>query len=857
MQVAKVRKKVVILHVFPYLMHLRGSKYGLLLVGALLAFSRMMPAQTLPDLPMDRHIQKGSLGCGAAYYMVTAPSEKGYADIAIVQRDEPLSESKREALHAAFFGRMGVAPAADGFVSDVDGSTVYRFRHIPFYRPEVLDSTLLYSFSLVAASKAQQAVIVSGDIDPVELKKKMDIFSMMVPRMLVKEAHVPDYEWEPSPAPLVLLHPGAPAEVSVTYACARIPFAYMNTAQALVTDLFGLEFQVLLRHRLERNLREARVPFGQISFRSLRSADYGGDERYTVAVQVDSALLDPAMRVLSATLAEMDAFGVTPVEYAQAKQVLQPQLQERAAAPPGSEEAVSRCIAHFLYGANLAPAGERLRLFSRKNVADSTGARLFNQFSGALLEQLSNLTLEYTGVPDTLDRDQALFYYNLSYLYGSLAPSGKDYSWNPADSLALEVNCPRTRVKTEKPEALTGGTLWTFGNGMRVIYKRVPGSGTFHYALLLNGGLSRIEGLRAGEGGYMGDMLALYDAGGLSAHRFRDLLEAGGVRLESQVQLSNTTLRGEAPSARLSLLLKALLGLANNRSVNREAFARYAAGQALQAPSLEQELESRLYPGYRYTAAKDPSVLSQETQDKAEQFYDERFARMNDGVLILCGDLPEEPTKKLLGRYLGGFRTLRGGVPRRPVELQTRSGVTTHTAEGPDKGISLLLDCDYTLTADHFYTAQVAVEALRRVMLQHLAGYGYGCQLRLDFLSQPQERVRLYLRCQPLPKENMPADIHQDSAEKALTAVRAALWTAGTLPIEPVDLEAWKARLAADTQAALSHESAFVDVLLARYAHNKDLISRYPQAIAGVSEAGVRELLRLLAGGGRIEWMVP
>ena len=60
---------------------------------------------------------------------------------------------------------------------------------------------------------------------------------------------------------------------------------------------------------------------------------------------------------------------------------------------------------------------------------DSTETRLFNQFSSSLLNQLSNLTLEYRARLDTLDEDNALFQYNLAYLYGSTFKESKDYSW--------------------------------------------------------------------------------------------------------------------------------------------------------------------------------------------------------------------------------------------------------------------------------------------------------------------------------------------------------------------------------------------------------------------------------------------
>ena len=197
-----------------------------------LCFAITVPAQQLPPLSVDPSIETGKLGCEAAYYIVKAPIRKGYASISLVQKGDSLTDLKRAGLSSAFLARMGVGPTGDGFLSEMEGSTIYTFKDVPFYRKDVLDSMLLYTFHKMSESSAPQAIIVSGDVEPaVELKKKMDIFSMMVPRMLVKENHRPDYVWEPSPAPSVHFLEGKQADVSVTYSGSRVPFPYMNTAQ--------------------------------------------------------------------------------------------------------------------------------------------------------------------------------------------------------------------------------------------------------------------------------------------------------------------------------------------------------------------------------------------------------------------------------------------------------------------------------------------------------------------------------------------------------------------------------------------------------------------------------------------------
>ena len=838
---------------------MRFSRLAYLCVALLptLLFSRIVPAQAqLAQLPADKNIRKGSLPCGLTYYMASAPEKKGYAHIALVQRDSPLSESKREALSSAFLGRMGIAPGADGFVSDVDGSTVYHFYDVPVYRPQVLDSTLLYSFSQVAASHAEQAIIVSGDIDPVELKKKMDMLSMMVPRMLVRENHNPDYVWEPSPAPSVLFWADGTTSVSVTYESARIPYQSMNTAQALVTELFGTELGVLVQHRLERNLNDAGIPFAGLEFKTQQSTVQGADERYTVRVNVPRNRQNEAMRVIAATLGELDSFGASPAEFGEAKQVMGPGLQQRAATRPSSEAYLDKCICNFLYGSQLSPDSELLRYFSRKNVADSTETRFFNEFTGDLLEQLSNLTLEYTGTPDSLDRDDALFYYNLDYLYGSVGPSGKDYRWHSADSVAFQWKIPKVRLKSEKPEVVTGGTIWTFSNGMRVIFKQVQGSGTFSYAVQLNGGLADVDGLKEGEGGYIGPILSTYDVAGIPASAFRDLLASNGISLAADVQLNGMSLRGSAPSDRLSLVLKALLGVTTYRSVNEEAFRRLCASASLETPPPTAALYRKLNPGYVYTTVPIPEALSEESLTKADAYFNERFTRMKDGVVILCGDLSPEAAKKQLSRYLGGFQTVPGNIVRRHVDMPTLSGVTTYTADSGTPGIHILMDADYTLTAAHYYTALVAAEALQKTLIDHLAGSAYTPEVSLRYTVHPEERFQLLVSCLPVDRQSLPSDVDPQSAEQTLTTLRAAIRNAALTPVEPVDLQAWKAGVEHRVTQQLSTPEGFTSTLLSRYAASKDLTSSYKDAIAAVSSAQIQTFLGALADGGRIEYLV-
>lgn len=791
----------------------------------------------------------GKLGCDASYYIVKAPIRKGYASIALVQKGDSLTAQKRAGLSSAFLTRMGVGPSRDGFLTEREGSTIYNFRDVPFYKKDVLDSMLLYTFQKMAESHAPQAIIVSGDVEPtVELKKKMDIFSLLVHKL---DAPVPEpaYQWNPN-QPVALDFNIGPGSISVTYAGNRIPDVFMNTAQALVTDIFGLEFLVLLKNRLEKDFAREGVTCSSVTFNSLRSCDYRGDERYTVTAGIAPGQEDQALRVMARTLASIDANGVTVKEFTDAKEVLKPGLLREAAA---MEDKIDPCIANFLFGANLAPASERVRLFARKNVPEETETRLFNKFASALLAGEDNLTLELSA-KDTLDPAEAFMVYNATYKNGLIVPFEADYTWHGADSAGIDFTPSRVRIQKEKPEPVSGGTVWTFSNGMKVVYKEIKGSRMFNYSLVLGGGLSQIPDLQEGEGGHIGQMLWLNDIGGIPAPVFRDVLEVNGLSMNADVHLNSLVLSGCAPSGKLAFLLKTLLAICNEREMNREEFLRYSAVQELKEPSAMDVIYSQLHPGFRYS--ERPGALTTQTQIKAEAYFADRFARFNDGVLIISGDLEAGVVKRLLGRYLGGFGVQKGTTPRRAVEFKQRNGTVTINGDKGPRGIYVVMEAPVAVTSDNFYLSTVAAQVMKQALIWELAPYGFTADVSVGPMTQPQERFYMEISCFPVPVDGLPGDVAEPDVTKAITAVRAAIAKAGKRLPSAVDVQAWKDGLLENVKVRMSASGGFTTAQQVRYALNKDLNSRYAESVQAITPEKLRGFLAALSAGGAVEYIV-
>ncbi|MBR4775468.1 MAG: insulinase family protein [Bacteroidales bacterium] len=746
----------------------------------------------------DGRVREGRLGCGVTYYLVKNDQAPGFAHIA-------------------------VAGKAD--------APVHHFPAVPVYKTVSLDSTLVKAFSLMA--DGPRAIVVSGDIDPAEIRRKLDLLSIQLPARPAAEADTLD-TWSSRREPVIRLSrpgEGALSRVEVCYDAPPVPAHQRNTAQALVTDIFSRELVFILRHRLEKELAGIPCLPPSVSYEGLSQGSTR--ELFRVSVSTPEEHLDRVTAIVAGTLSCLEKEGVTRTELEDARSAMMPAMALEASAPLSNREWAIRCIRHFHYGTHLAPFSEEYRLFGRKALEGDVYKDLLNNFSGGLLDHARNLTLTLETTRDTLDYGAALNAYIFDYLQARIDGSGgRDYSWHAADTLSLNVATTRIRIKSERTEPLSGGTLWTFSNGLRVVFKPVKGSGRLHYAWQLDGGLAQISGLKEGEGGYIGPLLDVFGVGEMSAAAFHDMLAANGISLESRVALNGLALCGSAPPERLSLLLKALLGVSANRSVDMDAFQDYLQRETLSGEIPSAMMLRKLHPGYVYGSWK--GSLSEKTLKKAEKFYDARLPHLADGILIISGDLSEETVRKHLLQYVGAIAPDHLSVPRRPVTLKTASGAQRVT--GAAEGAFLLTDAAYAYTAEHYYTARLAADELQDRLERRI---GPGVKVALRILRQPQERFRLLIGVER--REDLPL-------------VRGVLQAAAAEPLSAEDLKARRKKLEAVVKALLASPEGQVMALLERYSVNKDVTSRYGEAISAITAEGVQEFLRLMAEGGCIEY---
>ena len=849
------------------------------LTGLLLAVI-MMQGQPLPSLGTAREIKRASLPDGIQVYLVTNPAQKGFADFALVQRGVREPARAREALvdlpHFGarrpyrFLADNGVGYSEEGYVSQPADAVLYTLHDVPTYRESVADSTLLMLFDIASTCRKPQAIIVSGDIDAARIQERMGLLSMMVPT-LEQSYDGLEYRWSPRDSVSLLVSVNMTqdvAAVNAIFSTERLPKEEMDTPLPLVTSAYAAQLGQIIRKRVERSFRDAGIPLADFRYRYQDSAAGPGDERHSVTVYTSARQLDAATRRLAAVLSGLDCDGAGMDEFQDAKERLVSEAKRHEGGRRlSNREYLEKCVANYLYGANLASEATLNGFIVSRRLSDDRELELFNGFTTALLDSARNLTLRFD-IPDQGESRRGLL---RSFLRGWSNPAPAEaYKADFGDTLSLYQPGAKVRLRGDVAEPISGGRLWTFSNGIKVIYKKMPGQGEFHYALMLRGGVAEVAGLQAGEGAFVGDMLALSDVAGLNGTDFHAMLEANGITMHEAATLSDLRITGRAPRAKLPLLMRALLSMADARQPNRALFENYKAEEALRIDmealsprDVNSLMDSIMRPNYFYTERKQASRLRDDLPERAEQYFASVFDKVGDGILVFAGDLDEDVLKKELSRTLGDFRTQKRFSQRPRVESRFAAGSTTRTADsapgvvgGGEIGVSVAMSAAIPFNLENYMSFKVACAAIRKQLTAELAGQGAFAELSDRLELFPAERLSLYINCRPCRESGLPAGITPATPLQLLDAIREVTHSLGTLSVPAADLKAYKEALLNEMESRREDPAAVIDDVLVRYSEGKDLVTDYKAAIQRVSAESVAHIIAQLRAGAEVEYII-
>ena len=830
------------------------------------ASSIMMPAQKLPGLPKDNAITTGSLPNGISYYLVTNSAMKGVADFALVRKGLSDTLAARKELSAlphfnktapySFLARKGIGCGPEGYISYTGKSTLFRFGNVPVFDRAASDTTLLLLFDLIISQPYPHAIVIAGDINSGMIQERMKVLSMMVPARNPEKVD-DSYAWKPSEgveyAVEYAFDSPAVSSVALDFRAQRTPRDQMNTIQPFISRLFADELKQIVRNRLEESFLSRDLAVSDLTLDYTGSAETSGDEHFRVRAETAGGGLIPATLSMASTLSELGSKGVGLPEFSTARAATLAAFRR----PEDNAALVDRCVAAYLYNADLATNLTKTQFLSARNMSASVELPLFNAYIAALLDGARNLAVSWTGGTD--EYDGWIFPVAFRSTWNGVSMLQKplsDWKVGERDTLGLWSGRNKAKLKNTAPEPVSGGQLWTFSNGMKVIYKRLPSKGRFTYGLMVKGGYASVKDLSAGEGAFFSDMLSLYDVAGLSGKNFQRMLKVNGVDLQGRVSVSDLRIQGSAPSSRFGLVLKALLSLANDRSLNPAAFDAYRKRELARLQT--DFLDKLMYPDYAYSDRKSPAGLTPQTLVHADGYFSNQFMRMNDGVFVIMGDLPEATLQKTLSRHLGGFRVSRSTVNRPSLSYKLHQGKTTYSFDGSPTDIRIAMAAPLPFTTENYMAFKIAGMALYRSLSGILAVSGFSVSLSDRFNLYPQESGELIFTCSPAPEEGLPQGVKGGARQpmQALLAAREALDAALSRPISKEEMSACQALLSNEYANSLAVPENYLDAVLLRYSNGKDVLTDYAGRIRSVNADRVKEVFSALSDGLRIEYVV-
>lgn len=765
-----------------------------LILGLMMSAVAPAIAQDIPLMPVDPAVQCVVMPDGLSCYVADNPYVKGFADYALVCKES--------------------------------GEALMSLKDVPTVDASLTDSTLIRIMYEVQslAKPSGLAVIACGDLRADDVLRKLRYMSFMIPASgQVQSPEISGVCQSP-----VSFSIRTDASKGLSTACAqwvapRTPEAYLATTQPAVYDKAAHELGTIVTSRVRKTLRDKAVPVADVAFRHVGSLHSDSGETFAFEVTVRDTSIAEAEKALRAALASVDAYGASSSELILAENVYFKHLENEILKHDRTNAAyVQMCTRAYLMGAPLSSSAQRLAYLRSKDLAPKDRESIFAGISSVLME---------LPVQDSIADSKVYF--------------------SASDTMAFPSVGPKVGMRLSRKEHLSGGVVWTFSNGFKVVYKKMPTSGVLYYTLALNGGYGDIKDLAKGEGGYISDYLGLCNVSGMKARDFVNVLQLSGITMEAQVNLSNVMLTGQVRDANAALLMKALLAVANERTPDHDAMAYHIECEKLrllhECEDMRSVVDSLMCPDYRYFSHKSSGDVSVALVDKAESMLGRMSSQMNDGVLVLVGDMYESELKKAILPYVGGFNTREAAPRKTVVNYQPVSGNMTYNAEGENDAIVMHISTRMPMTVENYMAVEISAMALKPLLIDALAPYGVEFQLDYTRRIYPEDRLNVTVVVSAPDGGAM--------APEVLPVLRRVVSGVSGSDLNEGYILACKEYMKHKYAVQMEQPAYWLHAVAMRYLDGKDYTTGYASKIDAVSVEDIRKIFRLLDKGICIEYI--
>jgi len=824
---------------------MRNSLKTYLIPVLLLLASLQVRGQGLAGLKPSRDILSGEFPNGVAYYLRPSVENSGTTDIAIVLKEAADTSLCQYLAKSSTFYKNYYEP------SGRRGAEVFRYNGLRDISEA--DSLLCESLTALKDFSSGVAVLAAGRLANEALRDSIAKFATLLPEQ--KEESV-TFSSQTSGGLRVRMvkTDEAVACVSATYTAGRTPRGDMDSILPELMSRYAGQLRDIFRSRAENAFRQSGIFLAESDLEYIGSASTSFDEHFIFSVYVAPDDVLKAASLLASVLSDIDSKSVS----------LLPKAVERST-PHSDAAVIDRFVSAYLFNADLASDADVNEYFALRPMSGARERELFHDFASSLLSPTENVVLGVRG-PSGLDRETL----KEAFAEGWESGVGASYAIAPGDTLKLQLPKSKLKLRLVSPEPATGGELWMFANGMRVIYKKTATRGKFSYAFLLRGGYSEIEGLKPGQGEFVQDMASLWHIGGMSPDSFRSMLEMNGISMDTRVSSSDMVISGSAPSSRLLLLMKTIYTMASGRKIQVSDYDWYRGSAKLgyelsrmRREGMTAALDSIVCSGQLHPTGVAAASLDEDFIKQTLKYYDDRFAGFNDGIIVLTGDLKADNVKKILTKYLGAFKVTNTYASRPAGSCRMQSGTTTYTAEagelalgGGQEGVDVVISSLLPYSQERNYAFFIARDILRTNLEAALAGKGMKLEYSAGLETDPVERLSVKISCHPARADGVAPLCPPADPLTVLNIVRDVL---GKLPSSVPDEETMKYYrewLTRSLDREMADDASLNEAILLRYTAGKDVIGGYKDKVKKLDPAYVEGLLSAISMAGRVEYVI-
>lgn len=750
-------------------------------------------AQELPLLPQSPAIRRGVFSNGLSCYLAENKSCKGLADFSLLRRN--------------YDGDEKVCTHNDVIVSS----------------EVVVDSLLLNLMRRIETDRcpADYAVVICGDIDAATVMNKLKYMALMVDSSV--PSSMPDYVWDGNgviSGSVTTDKENGLSTLHFEWQTPRISPEYMNTTLYAMYGKATWELGAVVKSLIGRAFLRDNIPYADISYRHDDCTERFTHYSFAFDVTVSEDDLERAGRTVESVLYSLSQGNVDMNDVLLAGRDFTSLLGKSASrAVMANAEYTRICRDAFLYNTPLTTNRECYDFFRSKDVPESVQKSMFTGMASALLDMAMPSDSVKIASSAVLLSDTLVF---------------------PGQSIKLKVSSSRR-------DSFSGGTIWTFANGFRVIYKNMPTDRKLYYSMSLRGGFGNVANLEKGEAAYMSDYLDHCWIAGMRSSYFKELLNLSGMTMDVQVGMLNTVLSGQVENRNASLLLKSLLAVANERRSNPVELEYFSRCEKLRLsmPSTEDiksTLDGLLCPGYSYSPFKTEEGVGDETFEKAEELFASLTSRMNDGVLVIVGDMDETELKKLLQVYVGGFE-VRNVASRRPsVDYHPVSGWSTYFVEGERDAAYVIVTAPVVMTSANHFATEIAAKIFERRLRRAFEPRGLSVNVEFSRGIYPDERF------------SMMVEILGECSQEDLVQLREIL-SGCQKNITSAELNAYKEYVKNAYGLMMQQPEYWLRVIPLRHLEGKDFTTGYDSKIDGVSLEMLYRVFKALDEGAGIEYV--